>query len=131
MKLTRTRTNAVVLVLKALSLVLGFWFIGSGMTKLLGIQSQVDNFARWGYPGWFRLLTGAIEVSAAVLLIVSVLVGRLATIGALLIVGVMCGALYTRIANNEPVSTIVPPIILLLIALVVAWFRRGELLDRS
>jgi putative oxidoreductase len=130
MEMTRSRTNVTGLILKALSLVLGFWFVGSGMTKLLRVESQVQNFERWGYPDWFLILTGVIELTAAILLIVSVVYGRVATIGALLITGVMCGALYTRIANGDPVSTIIPPLVLLIVAVIVAWFRRNEMLAR-
>jgi uncharacterized membrane protein YphA (DoxX/SURF4 family) len=122
--------NVTGLVLKALSLVLGFWFVGSGMTKLLRVEGQVQNFERWGYPDWFLILTGVIELTAAILLIVSVVFGRVATIGALLITGVMCGALYTRIANDDAVSTIIPPLVLLIVAVIVAWFRRNEMLAR-
>jgi putative oxidoreductase len=130
MELTRSRTNVTGLILKALSLVLGFWFVGSGMTKLLRVESQVQNFERWGYPDWFLILTGVIELTAAILLIVSVVYGRVATIGALLIAGVMCGALYIRIANDDAVSTIIPPLVLLIVAVIVAWFRRNEMLAR-
>jgi putative oxidoreductase len=130
MEMTRSQMNVTGLVLKALSLVLGFWFVGSGMTKLLRVEGQVQNFERWGYPDWFLILTGVIELTAAILLIVSVVFGRVATIGALLITGVMCGALYTRIANDDAVSTIIPPLVLLIVAVIVAWFRRNEMLAR-
>ena len=130
MELTRTRRSAKLLALRGLSLVLGFWFIGSGMTKLLSVESQVANFARWGYPDWFRFLTGTIELIAAALLLISTVSGRVATLGAALIACVMCGALYTRIANDEPLSTIIPPAILLLVAALIAWFRREEMLAR-
>jgi putative oxidoreductase len=131
MDLPKSQRNTTVFVLKGLSFILGAWFIGSGMTKLLGIESQVQNFQNWGYPDWFRILTGLLEVTAALLLIASILVGRLATIGALLLVCIMVGATYTRIVNNEPASTIVLPILLLALALLVAWFRRKEFLARS
>ena len=131
MEATRTRVNIGALVLKGLSALLGFFFIGSGMTKVLRVESQVANFERWGYPDWFLPVTGATEILGAILLLVSLVVGRLATIGALLIACVMCGALFTRITNGESVSTIVPPIVLLLIALIVAWGRRSELLVRA
>ena len=131
MQATRTGMNGAALAWKGLSVVLGFFFIGSGMTKVLRVASQVENFEKWGYPGWFLPLTGAIEVGAALILLASLFVNRIATVGALLLACVMCGALYTRIANNEAVPTIVMPAVLLVVALAIAWGRSGELTART
>ena len=131
MEAIRTRFNGTTLALKGLSLFLGFFFIGSGMSKVLRSAGQVANFERWGYPDWFLPLTGAIEVGGGLLLLVSLFVNRIASIGALLIACVMCGALYTRIVNGEAISTVIPPVVLLALALIVAWGRRGELTART
>ena len=49
------------------------------MPKLAGAEAHVRHFVTWGYPDWFRLVVGAIEVTSAVLL----LVPRLAFFGAM------------------------------------------------
>lgn len=130
MQATRARFNGATLAWKGLSLFLGFFFIGSGMSKVLRSAGQVANFERWGYPDWFLPLTGAIEVGGGLILLASLFVSRIASVGALLIACVMCGALYTRIANDESVGTIIPPAVLLVLALMVAWGRRGEFATR-
>lgn len=123
---TRGRSGLAVVVAKILGLVLGFWFIGSGISKLLGAQGQIDNFARWGYPGWFMYLIGGLEVAAALLLLTALVLDRLATVGGLLIAVIMLGAFYTRITNNESVASTIMPLVLFAVAMVVAWLRRGE-----
>ena len=131
MEATRTRFTGTTLAWKGLSLLLGFFFIGSGMSKVLRADGQVVNFERWNYPDWFLPLTGAIEVGAGVILLASLFVSRIASVGALLLACVMCGALYTRIGNGEAVTTIIPPAILLVLALTLAWGRRGEFATRA
>lgn len=126
MEITAARSGWALLIVKGLSVVLAFWFIGSGMSKLLGAQGQIDNFANWGYPGWFMYLTGTLEVLAALLLLVSLFVARLATAGAAILVCIMIGALYTRVVNGESVGTIIPPIVLLVAAAIIGWMRRDE-----
>lgn len=66
----------------------------AGVGKFLNYDAYVDRFERWGFgaaPGAFAVLTGTVEVVAALL----VLLGLVPRLGALAIVGVMLGALTT------------------------------------
>jgi len=36
-----------------------------GTMKLMGVDVLVQNFQRWGYPGWFLYVIGAVEVMGA------------------------------------------------------------------
>ena len=45
---------------------LAFAFIGSGITKLLGVEMQIKNLESWGYPLWFRFPIGLTEIALAV-----------------------------------------------------------------
>lgn len=125
------RGSRALLVAKVLGLVLGFWFIGSGLSKLFGSQGQIDNFARWGFPGWFMYLVGSLEVLAALLLLAALFLGRLATVGGALLGAIMLGAFYTRFTNNESVASTVVPLVLFVVAVAVAWLRRSEWLAAS
>ena len=48
---------------------LALMFIIASTGKILGSKMHKDNFTKWGYPQWFRVVTGVSEFGAAVLLI--------------------------------------------------------------
>ena len=49
-----------------LAVILAFAFIGSGITKLLGVDMQIKNFESWGYPLWLRFPVGLLEIALAI-----------------------------------------------------------------
>lgn len=106
-----------------LSGLLGALFVMSGGSKLAGVQQHVDNFARWGYPDWFRLVVGALEVVAAALLFAR----RFAFFGALALVIVMAGATYTHLfrATGEGAMAAFT-LVLLGLAALVAYVRADD-----
>jgi DoxX-like family len=57
-------------------------FFGAGLFNAIGTSGTQGDFARWGYPRWWRILTGGLEVISAVL--IALPVSR--------IVGLMLGA---------------------------------------
>ena len=91
-------------------------FLMAGGTKLMGSEMHVENFARWGYPGWFMYVTGLVEVTAAIL----VLIPKTRFYGAALLVATMIGAILTHIQAGEA-GMIGVPAVLLLLAGVDAW----------
>jgi len=76
--------------------VLAAMFIGAGARKF-GSPMWARMFARWGYPDHFYLVIGAIEVAAAV----GLLVPRLAGYSALTLLVVMAGAGMTHLVHGE------------------------------
>jgi uncharacterized membrane protein YphA (DoxX/SURF4 family) len=113
------RSKARVIASWVLGILLALAFFPSGLVKLVGVQMAVDNFIRWGYPSWFRILTGLIEVGAAGL----VLVPRTRLYGALLIVPTMVGAVFTHATHGEA-RMIVLPLTLLVMATALAILSR-------
>jgi uncharacterized membrane protein YphA (DoxX/SURF4 family) len=109
-----------------LSALLALMFLFAGGFKLSGAQVAVDNFSKWGYPDWFRVVTGIIEVTAGVL----VLVPRRSFLGALLILPTMVGAVLTHLTHAEARNAPLPAI-LFISAAVLAYLRRPETLRRS
>ena len=93
-------------------------FLMVGFLKLSGDAQMVGLFDAIGLGQWFRYVTGSLEVLGAILL----LVPRLSGLGALLLVGVMLGAVPTHlfVVGGNPL----PAIILLIVTGVVAWGRR-------
>lgn len=110
----------------ALSLLLAFVFLSVGASKVLGTERSKEDFARWGYPDWFRPVVGSGEILASLLLLVPnvrVFGGSLRFWGALGLTGNMTGAVFTHLRVEE--FAVVPlPLVLLALAATVAWFTR-------
>src|SRR3981189_184138 len=90
-------------------------FLMVGFLKLSGNAQLVGLFEAIGLGQWFRYLTGALEVAGAILL----LIPRTSGLGALMLAGVMVGAVVTHvfIVGGSPMMAI----ILLVITSFVAW----------
>jgi uncharacterized membrane protein YphA (DoxX/SURF4 family) len=80
---------------------LGAWLLGLYFARMYLEMGWVKfdpagfwsaAFARWGYPPWFRILIGGLEVAGGVCLVVP----WLASYGAVVLVVVMLGAWGTR-----------------------------------
>ena len=81
------------LLLWALSATLVFVFARAGWDKFDPASGWARAFAFWGYPVWFRLTIGVLELGAAGLL----LWPRTAAYGAAVIVVIMLGGMGTHI----------------------------------
>jgi putative oxidoreductase len=111
--------------------VIGMWipaillvaiFAPQGWSKFSDTSGWAAAFRHWGYPDWFRVTIGVMELAAVVLL----LLGRTAAYGALLIIVVMLGGMATHLifdGGRNMTSEIVP----LVLATVVLLARRGQL----
>ena len=105
-----------------MTLMLVFVFGKQGLAKFSETSGWATAFAHWGYPAWFRMLIGVLEVGAAALLIWP----RTAPIGAAIIVVVMLGGMGTHIVKDggrHITSEIVP----LVFASVILFARRDQL----
>lgn len=52
---------------------LSIWFLiaalsGAGLVNAIGPSGTRSDFARWGYPRWWGLVTGGLEISSAILI---------------------------------------------------------------
>jgi len=111
--------------------VIGIWipalllvaiFSPQGWSKFSDTSGWAVAFRHWGYPDWFRVTIGVVELLAVALL----LLGRTAALGALLIIGVMLGGMATHLIFDEGrhmTSEIVP----LVLGSIVLVLRRGQL----
>ena len=118
------RTGSI--ALWAVQIALAAMFLLAGGSKLLGVPAMVALFETIGVGQWFRYVTGLIEVSSAIAL----LIPSFAVFGALALVATMVGAIVTHlfIVGGSPAM----PVILLLGSAVVAWTRRRQVLgDRQ
>lgn len=99
------------------SAVVAFIIILAGLPKLFGGQDWAQNFEQWGYPRWFRIIVGLVEVAGAVLLVNQ----RTALFAAGALMIIMAGATYTQFFYGTAAEAIMPMILgLLLLTIVIA-----------
>ena len=72
----------------ALGLYLASLCVRMGWGKLTPDEFWTESFARWGYPSWFRVLVGAVELAAGAALVIP----WVASYGALALSLIMAGA---------------------------------------
>jgi len=114
--------------LHGVEVLLALGMLGAGGSKIGGVESQVTEFQRYGYPQWFRLATGSIELLAGVVLVAGLFVQPvLALGGSLLIVATMAGAVVTHVRMEDSAADIAPSVILLALALIVSVYHMGTL----
>ena len=94
------------------SVLLALLFLLNGGMKLAGMM--VEQFAMWGYSGWFQYLIGIAEAAAGV----GFLMKKTRFLAAVAMVPVMLGAIYTLITNGQAGQAVVPLVALLLCLLV-------------
>lgn len=99
---------------KPLWLLVAFFVFG-GVVNLVGPEQVVTDFAGWGYPRWFHLPTGLMELAAATLLAFK----RTRIAGAVTGAAVMTGAALTVLMHGEWLHAIAPVAVLAILALVV------------
>jgi putative oxidoreductase len=105
----------------SVSVLVAVIYLFAGGTKLAGMQMHVEQFAKWGYPDWFRLVVGATEVIGGVLL----LVPTVAFYAAVVLAVEMIGAMWTHLTHQEAPNAIVP-LVLLVLLVFVALNRRAS-----
>ena len=115
---SRSSGKIINIVLWVLQIAAAAMFLMVGFSKLSGDAQMVGLFQTIGLGQWFRYVTGALEVGSAILL----LIPRTSGVGALLLVGVMVGAVLTHlfVVGGSPLGAI----IFLIVTGVIAWGRR-------
>lgn len=102
--------------------VLVVFFIYMGTQNLTGNEKMIADFARWGYPEWFRVLTALIQILGAVLM----LSPATSFYGAALLSFVLVGAIGTHLMH-DPLPTALSPLVFILFTTSVGYYYRPEL----
>ena len=100
--------------------VLGLLFVVIGSMTVAGMNMFVENFRHFGYPQWFRIVTGSLEVLGGIGLLIGIWLPWLAELASAGLTLVMLGAFLTEVRTREPLQKIVLPIVLGALAIVVA-----------
>jgi uncharacterized membrane protein YphA (DoxX/SURF4 family) len=93
-------------------------FVVVSSLKLMGMPEMVALFAAVGVGQWFRYVTGILELTGAVLIVVP----RTGSIGAALLATIMLGAIIAHLFILRVPPT--APVVLLLLCGFVVWGRR-------
>lgn len=105
----------------AVRILLAITFVAAGGAKLAGVPTMVQVFDAIGIGQWFRIVTGAVEIAGAVLLLVPAMAGY----GAALMTATMACAVLTHLVLIGGNPT--PAIVLLVLSGFVLWVRRADL----
>lgn len=108
-----------------LQVLLGIGFLMFGYQKFTSEQMK-KGFEHFGYSDSFRLFTGFFEIASAVVIMIGIWVAPLATIGGLMIVATMIGAIMTHIKMKDKIQGMFMPIILLVLGVVVTMLNWSQ-----
>jgi len=106
------------ILLWPVQILLAFVFVDASSAKLMGNPEMVGLFTAVGLGQWFRYVTGILELTGAVL----IMVPKTSRIGAAVLATIMLGALIAHVLIlHAPPTT---PGILFLLSGLVVWARR-------
>jgi putative oxidoreductase len=116
-----SRSRGALIALWVVQVLLAAMFLMAGGSKLAGAANMVAMYDTIGWGQWFRYVTGIIEVTAGITL----LIPAVAVFGALLILPTMVGAIIASLVVLHASPAI--PGVLLIGAAIVLWARRRQL----
>lgn len=118
---TTRRVRPGVVVLWVVQVLLASQFVMAALSKLSGDPVMVDLFNAVGVGQWLRYAVGVLELAGAI----GLLVPRLCGLAALCLSLLLVGATLTNLIVLGASPAI--PIGYLLVASVIAWFRRSSI----
>ena len=99
------------------------FFVMMAVKNLAGDEAMAADFRRWGYPDAFRQAVAGLQIVGAVLL----LIPPVAFLGAVLLAGVLVGAVVTH-AVHDPPAALASPLVFLVLVASSTWTLRPPLL---
>jgi len=114
----------VVIVLQSL---LALMFLMAGMGKTTGSKLHVEAFKQWGLPQWFRVVTGLVELLAAVALIIGFWEPSWTAAGALALGIVGIGGTLTHIRAKDTFKQTFMILLLGILAVVLFFLTMSDL----
>lgn len=85
-----------------LATLLGLFFLTAGWMKIIGTKHMVEEFDKFRFPHWLRVLTGCIEAVAAPMMLAIWWYPVIGALGSLIMCPVMVGAAWTNFAKRPP-----------------------------
>jgi putative oxidoreductase len=101
--------------------VMGMFFVSTGSQKLTG--GWIDTFETIGFGDWLRYVTGALQITGGLLL----LIPRMALLGTAMLAVTMVGAMLAWIFFlGSPGSAVIPAVILAMLIAIGANARTSR-----
>lgn len=111
---------SIQIIIIVVQVVLGLLFVLIGSAAVAGMKMLVENFRRFGYPQWFRVVTGSLEVLGGIGLLIGIWLPWLAELASAGLTLVMLGAVLTHLRTRDPWKEITLAIVMgVLTSLVV------------
>ena len=82
-------------------------FLGAGLFNIRGSASLKEGFARWGYPAWWNVVTGGLEVLASALIATPP-----ARVAGLLLGAAICLAAVATVVRHREYAHLAPGVVL-------------------
>jgi putative oxidoreductase len=105
-----------------LQVILALMFLMATFAKFWD-KRQVEAFEHYGYPQWFRIVTGIVELIGAVGMIVGIWYPAVAPLAGLWLGITMLVAAITHIRAKDPAKSLLFPVILLVLNVLVVLFQ--------
>ena len=87
-------------------------------------QSLKEEFAVYGLPEWTFYLVGGLKIVSGVLLIIGIWVPKLVVVPALIVAGLMVGALAMHAKAKDPASKFAPALSVLVLTVAILGLNR-------
>jgi len=98
---------------------LALMMLAAGAGKTFGSKMHIEAFNHWKLPQWFRVVTGIVELGAAILLIIGFWNTITAIIGAVILVAVGIGGVITHVRVKDPMKDTATIFVIGVLALVL------------
>ncbi len=99
--------------------VLGLLFVLIGSMTVAGMNMFVESFRHFGYPQWFRIVTGSLEVLGGLGLLIGIWLPWLAELASAGLSLVMLGAVLSQLRVRD-LNRVALPLVMGALALLVA-----------
>lgn len=90
-------------------------------------EDMKKGFEHFGYGDGMRIFTGAFEILSGIVLFIGIWVKPLATVGGLMIVATMTGAIFTHLKIKDELKNYTMPVILFLLGAIVVGLNWSHL----
>jgi hypothetical protein len=115
-----TKRNKIIYWIATVWLSLGM--LSTGIVQLLKVKEEVAFVIKMGYPDYFLTILGVSKIMG----VIAILIPKFPLLKEWAYAGfffTMIGAIYSHIATGNPLSEILPPILLLILTIVSWYFR--------